>query len=371
MYLECTKKLLDYLGVKPDKACSQDASDPLYTWTANLLTINRRKVIVVVHAASRCRFVLYGITAKSIPKLPELIFKGIRVLLQSEYVSPEIIEKYLEGCGKSVVYTANSSRKIVTICNRACARLDLFTNLFVSGDMFQKQLLPWINCEFITNNPNNYAHKILIELLKNAYGENILTCHAAELTVTLHLNSPCERALILPSDLNLYQLHRVLQGSFEWHNYHLHQFILETDSRGMPSKIAAPPVPAEFDEEGMVCLNSTEVTIKDAFSTHSELYYEYDFGDGWIHTIQLNRFIEHCDVPYPHCIAAIGDAPMEDCGGPYGFEDTMTILQQPDHPDHEDVCRWVRGTLWEPLDIDKINRRIDNTHRTPFPVVWS
>ncbi|MBR2894914.1 MAG: plasmid pRiA4b ORF-3 family protein [Oscillospiraceae bacterium] len=375
MYLECTKKLLDYLGVKPDKTLSRDSHDQLYTWTANLLTINRRKVIVVVHAASRCQFVLYGITAKSISKLPELIFKGIRVLLQSEYVSPEIIEKYLEECGSSVVYTANSSRKIVAICNKACERLDMFGNLFETNDMFQKKLLPWMNLEFITNNKNNnnsysYAHEILIELLKNTYGENIRTCHAAELTVTLHLNSPCKRTLILPVDLNLYQLHRVLQGAFEWQDHHLYQFVLETDREGRPSKIAAPPVPDEWNADGIVRLDSTEVTIKDVLSVHSEFYYEYDFGDGWTHTIKLNRFIENCDVPYPHCIAAMGDSPMEDCGGPCGFEDTMAILKQPNHPDYEDVCRWVRGTLWQPLDVDIINRRIDDTHRIPFPVVW-
>lgn len=370
MYLGCTKKLLDYLGVKPDKSFSQDSSDPLYIWTANLLTINRRKAIAVVHAASRCQFVLYGITAKSIPKIPELILEGIRVLLESEYVSPAIIEKYLEDCGNSVVYTANSSRKIVAACNKACTRLTLFSNLFAPGDMFQKQLLPLINCEFIANDQNKYAHKILIALLKNTYGEDVVSCHATELTVTLHLNSPCKRTLILPSNLNLYQLHRVLQGAFEWHNYHLHQFVLETDQRGIPLKIASPSYPDEFGEDEIVHLDSTEITIRDTFSAHSEIFYEYDFGDGWIHTIRFNRFIENCDVPYPHCIAAIGDAPMEDCGGPYGFEDTMTILQQPNHPEYEDVYRWVRSSLWEPLNIDRINRRISDTYRTPFPFTW-
>ena len=34
-------------------------------------------------------------TKKLLPKLPELILEGIRTLLRSEYVRPEIIEKYL------------------------------------------------------------------------------------------------------------------------------------------------------------------------------------------------------------------------------------------------------------------------------------
>ena len=41
MRLECTRKLLDYLGIKPEKKA--DDIDPIFTWTANLITVNRRK----------------------------------------------------------------------------------------------------------------------------------------------------------------------------------------------------------------------------------------------------------------------------------------------------------------------------------------
>ena len=57
-----TKKLLEYIGAKPEKMSAE--VDPLFEWTANLMVINRRKTIVVVHAASRCSFVLHGMTVK-------------------------------------------------------------------------------------------------------------------------------------------------------------------------------------------------------------------------------------------------------------------------------------------------------------------
>ena len=121
MELACTKKLLEYIGVKAEKVSEE--IDPLFGWTANLIVVNRRKMLVVVHEASRCAFVLYGVTAKLMPKLPELILEGIRTLLRSEYVRPEIIEKYLDDLGREVSFRANSSRKAVAGCNKVCERV--------------------------------------------------------------------------------------------------------------------------------------------------------------------------------------------------------------------------------------------------------
>ena len=82
MELACTKKLLEYIGTKPEKMPAE--VDPLFEWTANLMLVNRRKTLVVVHAASRCSFVLHGLTVKNLPKLPELILNGVGSLLESE-----------------------------------------------------------------------------------------------------------------------------------------------------------------------------------------------------------------------------------------------------------------------------------------------
>lgn len=102
MELACTKKLLEYVGVKPEKMSVE--IDPLFEWTANLIVINRRKTIVVVHAASRCSFVLHGMTVKHLKKLPEWILRGVRSVLESECVRPEIIEQYLNELGQEVSF---------------------------------------------------------------------------------------------------------------------------------------------------------------------------------------------------------------------------------------------------------------------------
>lgn len=354
MRLECTKKLLDYLGVKPEK--TTESVEPVFAWTANLIVLNRRKTLVVVHTASRSTFVIHGLTAKLLPKLPELILEGIRTLLQSEYVRPEIIERYLDECGRDMVFQANSSRSAVANCNKACERVKMFSELFEPGDLFQKSYLPWINDDI---GKNGYAPKLLIDCLKERYGEDVQSRRALELEVELKLHTPCKRRIIVPDDLNFYQLHRVLQEVFEWHDRHLHQFVLP----GEPIRILHPG--SWEDEEAFE--DSVQVTIGEIFSVHKAIGYEYDFGDGWEHIIRLKSIIEDCTEPYPRCIQAIGDAPMEGSGGPEGFAQIMKILRDPAHPAHREISDWVRGTWWHPLDVKQINCRMKNAWRRCIP----
>ena len=242
MELACTKKLLEYIGVKAEKVSEE--IDPLFGWTANLIVVNRRKMLVVVHGASRCAFVLYGVTAKLMPKLPELILEGIRTLLRSEYVRPEIIEKYLDDLGREISFRANSSRKAVAGCNKVCERVKMYPELFEAGDLYQRKVLPWLNEDFLPGRGYMKAHEAIIAQLQERYGEPVQTCRALELEVSLELHTPCKRRIIVPDDLSFFQFHYVLQRCFEWKNCHLHQFVTEVDKAGYAAQIIHP----EWDE---------------------------------------------------------------------------------------------------------------------------
>ena len=57
------------------------------------------------------------------------------------------------------------------------------------------------------------------------------------------------------------------------------------------------------------------------------LHYLYDFGDGWQHTIRIERLID--SEPGVNCAEATGRCPPEDVGGPWSYAElraaTMTI----------------------------------------------
>lgn len=366
MELACTKKLLEYIGIKPEKALIE--VDPLFEWTANLMFINRRKTLVVVHAASRCAFVLYGLTAKNKNELPELVLNGIRRLLESEYVRPGIIEQYLNELGQEVSLRGNSSRKTVASCNKVCERVEMFSELLQAKELYQQEIQLWLNDDILGNSNYLMAYEALIGQLQERYGENVRSCRALELEVSLDLHTPCKRRIIVPENLNFYQLHNVLQNCFAWKDCHLHHFVADVDADGYPTRVIQP----QWDEmevlPGVQVQDSLEVTLSDIFASQKRIVYEYDFGDGWLHIIELCRVIDDCRNPYPQCIMAVGDAPMEDCGGPDGFAHIMTVLNDPKHPEHKEISEWVQSTWWHPLDVKRINAFIKDAHRKSFPV---
>ena len=48
-------------------------------------------------------------------------------------------------------------------------------------------------------------------------------------------------------------------------------------------------------------------------------------------------------VRYPRCIAGKRACPPEGCGGPWGYGDFLEAIQNPSHPEHEDMVEWIGG----------------------------
>ena len=57
---------------------------------------------------------------------------------------------------------------------------------------------------------------------------------------------------------------------------------------------------------------------------------------------------------------------MEDCGGPYGFDELMKILADPDHCEYDDIVGWLGTSKWRSSDLRHINFRIKDAYRRPF-----
>lgn len=360
MILACTKQLLDELGLNAEKVDTE--FDPMYVWVANMIRINRRKTLVAVHAASRIVFVLYGITAKHKKLLPQLIKEGIRTLLKSEKIKPEIIEAYLEGFGGGVLIKANAVRKYVNYCNFACKMVQEYAQSFQEDDLYQTELLPRMNAIPLANKEYRCAYESLADCFAQRFGENLYSICMLELEVTLNLRTDCRRILRVPDTLNFAELHQVLQAAFGWHNCHLHEFVLETDQDGRTSYVVAPYDDMD-DIRDVRRLDPEETSVDDILNQYETITYMYDFGDGWEHTVRLINITEEDGKPYPQCISAVGDAPVEDSGGPGGFAEIMDILQNPNHPEYQQIREWVHWQYWHPLDIEWMNRRLRHVLR--------
>lgn len=73
------KKLLEELNIKPELQLTEE---PLFSWHANLITVNRRKTVVLMNDKNRYVIVLRGFKMKDFKELdkPFLKHSGKNVL---------------------------------------------------------------------------------------------------------------------------------------------------------------------------------------------------------------------------------------------------------------------------------------------------
>lgn len=119
---------------------------------------------------------------------------------------------------------------------------------------------------------------------------------------------PIWRRLLVPSDITLPTLHRVIQEAMGWFDCHLHLF--------RKGRSVYSPARDDFDAIGE---DSTDVALDDLISRpRQRLIYEYDFGDGWEHDVLLEKVLDE-ECVHARCLTGRRRCPPEDCGGPGGY----------------------------------------------------
>jgi Plasmid pRiA4b ORF-3-like protein len=79
---------------------------------------------------------------------------------------------------------------------------------------------------------------------------------------------------------------------------------------------------------------------------HKTFSYLYDFGDGWSHTVELEKLAPTLQgEPILRLLEAVGRCPPEDCGGPFGYERLLKILADPDDAEHDELLAWCGGPI--------------------------
>ncbi len=141
------------------------------------------------------------------------------------------------------------------------------------------------------------------------------------------------RRLLLRSDHTIADLHYTLQIAMGWDDFHLHQFLIRGKRYGVP-RIYGP----HFSENGCdVPLHVFQ------FRPYERFLYEYDFGDRWEHEIRLEKTIPlNPKKTYPVCTGGARNAPEEDCGGPWAFQELENHYSLP----------YMADVLWQVIEGD-------------------
>ncbi len=129
---------------------------------------------------------------------------------------------------------------------------------------------------------------------------------------------PVWRRLEIPSAMPLNLVHAVLQIAFDWYGYHLHAFETVCGEFGSP----------DHDDDWAERQDEATATLAQvAGAEGAKLVYSYDFGDDWRHDIVVEKIIPaDPGVAYPRCTAGRRDAPPEDCGGIWVFNEQFADM---------------------------------------------
>ena len=155
----------------------------------------------------------------------------------------------------------------------------------------------------------------------------------ARLKITLDDVKPVVlRRVEVPFDIRLDRLHLTIQG---WTNSHLYEI------RGGGVGWSAPDPDAGWGGDFMDARKARLGDILEDIGTKT-LKYLYDFGDGWEHTIKIERLIDpEPGMLYPRLIEAKGHCPPEDVGGPWGYGELLEALADPSHERHGELKEWL------------------------------
>ena len=179
-----------------------------------------------------------------------------------------------------------------------------------------------------------------------------------DLRITLKgMPVPVWRLVRVNSEISFHELHLIIQGSFGWEDYHLYEFTVGDSSIQSFSEDDVEDFPM-----GREVIDSSRIHLRDIMSGKGwSIPYLYDFGDGWMHAVKVVQV--HIDRPPSNRVELLdgsGACPPEDCGGTYGYQELIRILNDADHPEHDEMAEWFGADSLDPkkFEIEAARKRL-------------
>ena len=169
---------------------------------------------------------------------------------------------------------------------------------------------------------------------------------------------PVWRRLQIPAGITFHELNAIIQLAFNWSGYHLYSFEIGNLLIEIPDDI--------FDDFDYKVINSKRTKVDKYFDKIEKLEYTYDFGDNWVHNIQIESVVESEEkLKNPICLKAKMASLPEDCGGPWGYEDLLDVINYPKDERYKDMKDWLEQgySVWYDdrtyVDLDEINMELE------------
>jgi hypothetical protein len=151
------------------------------------------------------------------------------------------------------------------------------------------------------------------------------------------------RRVEVPLTIRLDRLHLVLQAAMGWTNSHLYEIRARDVGWGGPDP--------DFGDGPLDASKARLIDVLEDVGARS-LKYLYDFGDGWEHSIRIERIADAMPgIAYPRLTEATGRCPPEDVGGPWGYRDILDAIADPNNQEYAERLQWIGGQF-NPTDAN-------------------
>lgn len=151
------------------------------------------------------------------------------------------------------------------------------------------------------------------------------TSAAYEIKITLERTSPPVWRRVMVPDMTLGSFHGVIQSAMGWNNEHAFGF---KDGKTFYS------IPSDYSDDLDVRFTLLSQIVG---GKRKRFEYTYDFGDNWVHSIQVERILLPEEATrQPVCLAGENACPPEDIGGVYGYANLVEVCNNPDDDRRED-----------------------------------
>jgi hypothetical protein len=148
------------------------------------------------------------------------------------------------------------------------------------------------------------------------------------------------RRVVVPDSYTLDDLHSVIQTAMGWMGGHMHVFRKARQGFG--------------EQEELPQSASLQRVVQ---RKGQKILYEYDFGDGWLHEILVEKIVPlDTNGVYPICLDGARACPPEDCGGPPGYAHLLEAFRNPT-VENEELREWAGGKF-DPgaFSVDAVNQ---------------
>jgi hypothetical protein len=182
-----------------------------------------------------------------------------------------------------------------------------------------------------------------------------VTVHQLKVTLT-YIDPPIWRRFQVRSRTSLAELHLILQWTMGWEDCHSHAFGVPRQRRWRKARL-----------ETMKEAEEASVTL-DQLGVGGRLIYVYDFGDYWVHEIEVEEIRPVQDgVAHPRCLDGARACPPEDCGGWAGYHEMLDTLRERRGPRYREIKQFLGGARFHPeaFSVATVNRELARFHQRP------